>query len=95
MNAYMVVGPTNVQPRFFNSFDSAMDSLVVAIDAGCPTSAFSGAMRDRLETPDEIRQRTALVDELAASSRVVDSALDLAAMADDPFVLEQPLDVLA
>src|SRR5262245_20513965 len=31
MNAYIVVGPTNVQPRFRKSFESAIDSGVVAI----------------------------------------------------------------
>jgi len=30
MNAYMIVDPTNVKPRFFRSFESASDSAVVA-----------------------------------------------------------------
>lgn len=30
MNAYMIVDPTNVNPRFLRSFDSASDSGVVA-----------------------------------------------------------------
>ena len=33
MNAYTVVGPTNVKPRRFRSFDRAIDSGVVAIVA--------------------------------------------------------------
>ena len=35
MKAYTVVGPTKVQPRFFRSFDSAIDSgeLVIAFSA--------------------------------------------------------------
>jgi hypothetical protein len=32
MNAYMVVGPTKVKPRFFRSFESAFDSGEVVID---------------------------------------------------------------
>ena len=31
MNAYIVVGPTNVQPRRRSSFDRAIDSGLVAI----------------------------------------------------------------
>ena len=31
MNAYMVVGPTNVQPRVRRSFESAVDSGVTGI----------------------------------------------------------------
>ena len=33
MKAYMVVGPTNAQPRFFRSLDSAIDSGEVAVSA--------------------------------------------------------------
>ena len=40
MNAYIVVGPTKDQPRFFRSFDNATDSAeVTKVD----TSATVGA----------------------------------------------------
>src|SRR3954471_11131907 len=42
MNAYIVVGPTNVQPRFRRSFDSATDSGVVAMVFSTPHVSFRG-----------------------------------------------------
>src|SRR5690606_19439517 len=47
----------------------------------------------RLVTPDEGGQRAFPLDEFAGASRVVDDGLDLAAVADDAFVIEQPVDV--
>lgn len=41
MNAYTVVGPTNFQPRFLSSFESAMDSGDVAMNTGFAAS-FAG-----------------------------------------------------
>ena len=38
MKAYTVVGPTKFQPRFFSSFDSAIDSGEVETDCGLGAS---------------------------------------------------------
>src|SRR5436190_17106321 len=42
MNAYIVVGPTNVQPRFRKSLESAADSGVAAIDFSARHVSFRG-----------------------------------------------------
>src|SRR5580704_1291447 len=47
----------------------------------------------RLEAPDVARERALLFDELERTLRVVDDRLDLAAVAHDPRVREQALDV--
>src|SRR5262245_32402544 len=47
----------------------------------------------RLEPPDERGERACLVDELLGPLRVVDRRLDLAAVADDRRVAEEPVDV--
>jgi hypothetical protein len=45
MNAYIVVGPTNVQPRRRRSFDSAIDSALVAIVFSTSHVSFLGRER--------------------------------------------------
>ncbi len=47
----------------------------------------------RLVAPDKLRQRAFLFHHLLRLPRIVDHCLNLAAMPDDPLVLEQPLDV--
>src|SRR5712671_979935 len=47
----------------------------------------------RFVTPDEGRQRSFPLDELPGLPRIIDDRLDLAAVTDDPFVLEQTRDV--
>ena len=42
MNAYIVVGPTKLQPRFLRSFDSAIDSAVFGIVSSVAQSSFFG-----------------------------------------------------
>ena len=45
MNAYIVVGPTNVQPRLRRSFDSAVDSGVAGIAFTASQVSFFGRER--------------------------------------------------
>lgn len=41
MNAYIVVGPTKLQPRFFRSLDNAMDSgEVMKVDTSAAVGRF-------------------------------------------------------
>src|SRR5712671_3095110 len=47
----------------------------------------------RFVAPDEGRQGSFPLDELPSLPRIVDDGLDLAAVTDDPFVLEQTHDV--
>ncbi len=88
MNAYTVVGPTNRKPRRLSSFESAVDSGVVGGSSPRPDGPHRAAGRS--ERPDELRQP---LGQLERRDRVPDRRLDLAAMADDPGVAEQPLDV--
>ena len=54
MNAYMVVGPTKLQPRFFRSFASAIDSGEVGMDFRMSHVSFLGRDLDgRLDTARE------------------------------------------
>ena len=78
MKAYTVVGPTNFQPCFFRSFDSAIDC-----GGGRRGLRFCELLGVRFVAPDEGRQRAFPLDELLSPSRIVDDRLDLAAMADD------------
>ena len=81
MNAYTVVGPTNFQPSFLRSFESATDSADV--ETALRRDGPSRLLRIRLVAPDERRERTLALDELASALRVVDHRLDLAAVAND------------
>jgi len=47
----------------------------------------------RFVTPDEGRQRSFPLDELPGLPRIIDDCLDLAAVTNDPFVLEQMRDI--
>ena len=47
MNANTVVGPTNFQPRFFRSFDSAIEVGEVDIVCGSLTSSGAGSKLHR------------------------------------------------
>src|SRR6185503_8654932 len=51
------------------------------------------ALRAGLVAPEQGRERAFALHDLPRAFRVVDHRLDLAAMAHDAFVLEQPLDV--
>lgn len=44
-------------------------------------------------TPDEGCQRSFLLDEFLGSSRIIDDRLDLAAVTNDPLILEQTIEV--
>ena len=50
-------------------------------------------LRVRLVPPDEGRQRTFPLDEFLGPPRIMDDRLDFAAVADDPFVYEQTIEV--
>ena len=89
MNAYTVVGPTNRKPRRLSSFESAVDSGVVARQLAAARRAAPGGGEERTTT----RTRDSPSGQLERRDRVPDRRLDLAAMADDPGVAEQPLDV--
>ena len=94
MKAYTVVGPTKVQPRFFRSFDIAIDSGEVAIALQRrQRDALRPRARRRLEAPGIGRERAELRAQLEHAPRVVDRRFDLAAMAHDAGIGEQPLDV--
>jgi hypothetical protein len=58
-------------------------------------NAFQVSFRGRDVSAGSKRQRAELLDEVCAALRVVDRALDLAAMTDDARVLEQTVDVAA
>jgi hypothetical protein len=89
-----VVGPTKLQPRFFRSFDIAIDSADVPSLQRRQRQCASGASaRCGLEAPGVGRERAELLAQLEHALRVVDRRLDLAAMAHDAGVGEQPLDV--
>ncbi len=88
------MGPTNVKPRRFRSFASAIDSGVVAIAISTSRVSFLG----RDAGAGSQRQKYAASEpHSAASSRarfaLLIVGLDLAAVADDARVAEQPLDV--
>lgn len=55
---------------------------------------FCKLLRVGLVTPDEGCQRTFQFDEFLSSLRIVDDCLDLAAMTDDAFLLEQTIEVV-
>ena len=89
-----MVGPTNVQPRFFRSFDSAIDCGVVLIFMSCARvrrfgRASAGGSHDQKYAASE----PVLVDQLERALGVVDRRFDLAAMPDDAGVLQQALHV--
>ena len=90
MKAYTVVGPTNRKPRRLSSFESALDSGV------------SDGISPRLDEPRRAGRGRVAPHELGEPAgqlerrhRIADRRLDLAAVADDPGVGEQPLDVAA
>ena len=90
-----MVGPTKLQPRFFSSFEISVEVAVfgIAITAARSTS-LRPLVRLRLEFPEPGGERAGFVDQLARPPGVVDGRDDLAAMADDAGVLQQPLDIL-
>jgi hypothetical protein len=85
--AWTVVGPTNRNPSRRRSFESAVDSGVVV----CHSEGARGAGRGG--APEELVQGRAGVAELDSRAGVCDRRFDLAAVADDPRVLEQARDV--
>ncbi len=85
MKAWTVVGPTNFQPRFFRSFD-------IAIDAG-DVEARRGALAFRLEAPHIGPERTRLAHQILRAASIVDHRLDLAAMSDNSGILQQAFDI--
>ena len=89
INAYIVVGPTKAKPFLRRAFDSALDSSETV-----GTSEWSSGPRrvGGLEAPDEVDE-AALVAQGDGGPGVGDGRLDLAAVADDAGVAEQPLDV--
>jgi len=83
------VGPQKVKPRFLRSFESAS---LIGVDAGTLLMRRKFVLH-RLavdEFPD-IAGETAglLVHDLQITARVLDRTFDLAAMADDAFVLQE------
>ncbi len=94
MKAYIVVGPTNVHPRFRRSLLRARDSSVVAI---CISASFVIRRgRDfavRLPPPEVGSKRAALVAQLVCALRVVDCRFDLSTVPDDGLVSKQASDV--
>ena len=86
-----MVGPQKVKPAAFSSFDIAFETAVSVGTSSWVRKAFcSDAAVEML--PEEIGEGLALADgEIGA--RALDRALDLAAMADDAGVSQQPLHV--
>ena len=89
MSAYMVVGPTNRNPFFFNTFDSAIDSGPVV---GISLSVRGARRIFRLEAPDEVDQ-TALVTQGQCCSGIADTGFDLSSVPDDSRIIEQRFDL--
>ena len=87
MNAYTVVGPTNRQPTALELARQRPRLLGVRLDRLAPQSPRA---RSRLELPQDARQRPGLGNQLDRAPRVVDHRLDLAAVAHDRGVGQQP-----
>ncbi len=94
MNAYTVVGPTNVQPRRLRSFESAdgSRSSCSSVRSVSLIDAPRAGRAVRLPAPEVGRERSVLGDDRTGAARVVDGRLDLAAMPHDAGILEQPFD---
>ena len=89
MNAYTVVGPTNRHPRRLSSRASAVDSGVCASSAS-PARSSRRPRAGRARSPTRTRPASPPPRPARPRAGVVDHGLDLAAVADDRGVAEQP-----
>ena len=94
MKAYMVVGPTKLQPRLRRSLESACDAgeVGMALTASC-VRRFGPTRRLGFEAPDVGRQRAEFHAQFEHALGVVDRGADLACVAHDAGIAQQALDV--
>ena len=82
-----MVGPTNVQPRFFRSLEIAVEVGVKACHSvGGPSKVACGHMYSAIDPNSSISSN--------ARGRVVDGRADLALVSDDAGIVEQAVDVV-
>ena len=94
MKAYTVVGPTKLQPRFFEILGqgdgrgrSGQGARHLACEALRPVGGGG------LEAPDVVRQRAEFAPQFQHAPGVVDGGLDLAPVAHDGRILHQAFDI--